>query len=84
MLAGRRAATHWSFCEDLAKRFPKVQVEADPIFVRDGPIWTSAGVTSGIDLALALPGVARRAGVRLLEVRPLDDSLESAFRELVR
>jgi hypothetical protein len=37
-----------------------------------------------LDLALALPGVARRAGVRLLEVRPLDDSLESAFRELVR
>lgn len=54
LLDGRRAATHWSFCEDLAKRFPKVQVEADPIFVRDGPIWTSAGVTSGIDLALAL------------------------------
>jgi uncharacterized NAD-dependent epimerase/dehydratase family protein len=37
-----------------------------------------------LDLAVALPGVARRAGVRLLEVRPLDDSLESAFRELVR
>jgi transcriptional regulator GlxA family with amidase domain len=54
LLDGRRAATHWSFCEDLAKRFPKVQVEADPIFLRDGPIWTSAGVTSGIDLALAL------------------------------
>lgn len=54
VLDGRRAATHWSFCDDLARRFPAVRVERDPIFVRDGPIWTSAGVTSGIDLALAL------------------------------
>ena len=53
-LDGRRAATHWSFCAELARRFPAVRVEADPIFVRDGPIWTSAGVTAGIDLALAL------------------------------
>ncbi len=54
LLDGRRAATHWSFCADLARRFPKVRVESDPIFVRDGPIWSSAGVTAGIDLALAL------------------------------
>jgi transcriptional regulator GlxA family with amidase domain len=54
LLDGRRAATHWSFCDDLARRFPAVRVEADPIFVRDGPVWTSAGVTAGIDLALAL------------------------------
>ncbi len=54
VLDGRRAATHWSFCAELARRFPAVRVEADPIFVRDGPIWTSAGVTAGIDLALAL------------------------------
>jgi transcriptional regulator GlxA family with amidase domain len=53
-LDGRRAATHWSFCAELARRFPAVRVEPDPIFLRDGPIWTSAGVTSGIDLALAL------------------------------
>lgn len=54
LLDGRRAATHWSFCADLARRYPAIRVETDPIFVRDGPIWTSAGVTSGIDLALAL------------------------------
>jgi transcriptional regulator GlxA family with amidase domain len=54
MLDGRRAVTHWSCCADLARRFPKVRVESDPIYVRDGAVWTSAGVTSGIDLALAL------------------------------
>jgi transcriptional regulator GlxA family with amidase domain len=54
LLDGRRAATHWSFCAELARRFPKVRVESDPIFVRDGPVWSSAGVTAGIDLALAL------------------------------
>ena len=54
MLDGRRAATHWSCCAELARRFPAVHVEPDPIFVRDGSVWTSAGVTAGIDLALAL------------------------------
>lgn len=54
LLDGRRAATHWSLCAELARRFPAVRVEPDPIFVHDGPIWTSAGVTAGIDLALAL------------------------------
>jgi transcriptional regulator GlxA family with amidase domain len=54
VLDGRRAVTHWQFCAELARRFPAVRVESDPIFVRDGPFWTSAGVTSGIDLALAL------------------------------
>jgi transcriptional regulator GlxA family with amidase domain len=54
VLDGRRAATHWSCCAELARRFPAVRVEADPIFVHDGPVWTSAGVTAGIDLALAL------------------------------
>jgi transcriptional regulator GlxA family with amidase domain len=54
LLDGRRAVTHWSVCDDLARRYPAVRVEADPIFVRDGPVWTSAGVTAGIDLALAL------------------------------
>jgi len=54
VLDGRRAATHWSVCADLARRFPAVHVESDPIFVNDGPVWTSAGVTAGIDLALAL------------------------------
>ena len=54
MLDGRRAATHWKYCARLAQHFPAVRVEPDPIFVRDGSIWTSAGVTAGIDLALAL------------------------------
>ena len=53
-LDGRRAATHWAHCDRLAALHPRVRVEADPIFVRDGAIWTSAGVTAGIDLALAL------------------------------
>lgn len=54
LLEGRRAVTHWQHCADLARRFPSVRVEDDPIFVRDGNVWTSAGVTAGIDLALAL------------------------------
>jgi len=54
MLDGRRAVTHWAFCAELARRFPAIRVEPDPIFIQDGPVWTSAGVTSGIDLALAL------------------------------
>jgi transcriptional regulator GlxA family with amidase domain len=54
LLDGRRAATHWKDCTRLAQRFPAVRVEPDPIFVRDGPVWTSAGVTASIDLALAL------------------------------
>jgi transcriptional regulator GlxA family with amidase domain len=54
MLDGRRAVTHWAFCADLARRFPAIHVEPDPIFVQDGTVWTSAGVTAGIDLALAL------------------------------
>jgi transcriptional regulator GlxA family with amidase domain len=53
-LDGRRAATHWMYCAELARRFPALRVESDPIFIRDGPVWTSAGVTAGIDLALAL------------------------------
>ncbi|HTZ79106.1 MAG TPA: DJ-1/PfpI family protein [Stellaceae bacterium] len=54
LLDGRRAATHWRHCAELARRHPAVRVEADPIFVRDGKIWTSAGVTASIDLSLAL------------------------------
>ncbi len=54
LLNGRRAATHWMHCAELARRFPAIRVEPDPIFVRDGAIWTSAGVTAAIDLALAL------------------------------
>ncbi|MGC5013762.1 GlxA family transcriptional regulator [Streptosporangium sp. DT93] len=54
LLDGRRATTHWAACADLASRFPRVAVEPDAIFVRDGRVVTSAGVTAGIDLALAL------------------------------
>ncbi|MFG2717818.1 GlxA family transcriptional regulator [Streptomyces sp. NPDC048416] len=54
LLDGHRATTHWAACDTMADRYPAVRVEADPIFVRDGRIATSAGVTAGIDLALAL------------------------------
>ena len=54
LLDGRRATTHWAFCDALARARPEVQVERDPIFVRDGSLATSAGVTAGLDLALAL------------------------------
>ena len=54
VLDGRQATTHWAFCSQLAKRHPAVDVVRDPIFVRDGDVYTSAGVTSGMDLALAL------------------------------
>ncbi|MGQ9372070.1 GlxA family transcriptional regulator [Azospirillum sp. A39] len=54
LLDGRRAVTHWQRCPEFAARFPAVRLVPDPIFVRDGTIWTSAGVTAGIDLALAL------------------------------
>jgi transcriptional regulator GlxA family with amidase domain len=53
LLDGRRATTHWDACEALAHRYPAVVVERDPIFVRDGRVSTSAGITAGIDLALA-------------------------------
>jgi len=54
LLDGRRAATHWGWVQRLRDRHPKVNVDADRIFIRDGSIWTSAGVTAGIDLTLAL------------------------------
>ena len=54
LLDGRRAVTHWGSCEALQQHYPRVAVERDPIFLRDGKVWTSAGVTAGIDLALAL------------------------------
>ena len=54
LLNGRRAVTHWGSCDLLRSRYPDVSVADDAIYLRDGSIWTSAGVTSGIDLALAL------------------------------
>ncbi|MGC4791918.1 GlxA family transcriptional regulator [Micromonospora sp. DT178] len=54
LLDGRRATTHWAACADLASRFPAVRVRPDALYVRDGPLFTSAGVTAGIDLTLTL------------------------------
>jgi transcriptional regulator GlxA family with amidase domain len=72
LLDGKRATTHWLACERLAQQHPQVDVEGDRIFVRDGNVWTSAGVTAGLDLALALVAddlgqdVARRVARRLV------------------
>src|SRR5207244_1533060 len=52
VLDGKRATTHWLFVPELQRRFPKIKVEEDRIFVVDGSVWTSAGMTTGIDLAL--------------------------------
>jgi transcriptional regulator GlxA family with amidase domain len=54
LLDGRRAATHWAFAAELAKRYPKVNVDPEPIWIQDDNFYTSAGVTAGIDLSLAL------------------------------
>lgn len=54
LLDGKRATTHWRSVDLLAKHFPRITVEPDALFIRDGRIWTSAGVTAGMDLALAL------------------------------
>lgn len=72
LLNGYRATTHWDHCAELARCFPQVRVESDRIFTHRGKIWTSAGVTAGIDLALALIGedlgedVARRTAQELV------------------
>jgi len=54
LLDGRRATTHWRYAPRLQREYPSIRVEADRIFCRDGNVWTSAGITAGIDLALAL------------------------------
>ena len=54
LLDGRDAVTHWKFCDRLEREYPKLTVRRDPIYLRDGPVYTSAGITAGIDLALAL------------------------------
>ncbi|MFJ8476899.1 GlxA family transcriptional regulator [Kitasatospora sp. NPDC094011] len=72
LLDGRRAVTHWSRCDRLAEQYPGVTVEPDRIFVRDGELWTSAGITAGLDLALAMteadhgPEVARTIARQLV------------------
>lgn len=90
LLDGRRATTHWSRTDDFARRYPKVKLDADRIFIRDGDIWTSAGITAGIDLALALveddlgAEVARRVAQQLVvhQRRPGGQSQFSALVEL--
>jgi len=92
LLDGRRATTHWRRAADFARHYPKVEVEPDRIFVRDGEIWTSAGITAGIDLALALiaddlgESVARRTAQELVVYhrRPGGQSQFSALLELDR
>src|ERR1700761_3784844 len=54
LLDGRRATTHWMHARDLQREYPKAKLEEDRIFINDGPIWTSAGMTAGVDLGLAL------------------------------
>ncbi len=70
LLDGRRATTHWNRARDLQARFPKVKVEEDRIFIIDGPVWTSAGMTAGIDLALAMVEQDLGAGVARAVARP--------------
>jgi len=71
LLDGRRATTHWEWCVGLAQRYPAVEVDPDPVWVRDGDVWTSAGVTAGIDLALALVEDDLGAQVALAVAREL-------------
>ena len=54
LLDGRRAVTHWEDCDTLAAQYPAVNVEVDPIYIKDDTVWTSAGITAGIDMALAI------------------------------
>jgi transcriptional regulator GlxA family with amidase domain len=71
LLDGRRATTHWYFCRQMAERFPAVQFDPDPIFIRDGAVYTSAGVTAGIDLSLAMIEEDWGAELALLVARAL-------------
>jgi transcriptional regulator GlxA family with amidase domain len=69
LLDGRSATTHWMDCDELARRFPAITVERDPIYVRDRGIWTSAGSTAGLDLVLALieDDVGRRVALQVAQ-----------------
>jgi len=69
LLDGRRATTHWMDCDELARRFPTVTVERDPIYVRDRGVYTSAGSTAGLDLVLALveEDVGRRVALQVAQ-----------------
>ena len=90
LLDGCLATTHWSCTQEFRRRFPRVRLDADRIFVRAGRIWTSAGITAGIDLSLALVGedlgeaVARRTAQHLVVYhrRPGGQSQFSALLEM--
>ncbi|ATQ41536.1 GlxA family transcriptional regulator [Caulobacter mirabilis] len=90
LLEGRRCTTHWARTADFAKRYPGARLEPDRIWTRDGPIWTSAGITAGIDLALALIAddlgdeIARKTAQQLVVYhrRPSGQSQFSALLEM--
>jgi transcriptional regulator GlxA family with amidase domain len=90
LLDGKRATTHWSRSDHFARRYPGIRLEPDRIFVREGAIWTSAGITAGIDLALALieedlgGDVARRTAQQLVvhQRRPGGQSQFSALLDM--
>lgn len=92
LLNGRTATTHWNHCNELARRFPQVSVAPDRIYTRKGRIWTSAGVSAGIDLSLALVGedlgeeIARRTAQELVVYhrRPGGQSQFSALVQMDR
>ena len=71
LLDGRRATTHWQFCDDFAGWFPAVEIDPDPVFIRADDVWTSAGVTAGMDLSLALVEQDLGAEVALAVARVL-------------
>jgi transcriptional regulator GlxA family with amidase domain len=92
LLDGRSATTHWSRTAQFARRYPKVRLEPDRIFTRDGSIWTSAGITAGIDLCLALiavdlgEAIARKTAQQMVvyRQRPGGQSQFSALLEIER
>jgi transcriptional regulator GlxA family with amidase domain len=92
LLDGRRATTHWARAAEFARAYPQVRVEPDRIFIRDGAVWTSAGISAGIDLALALvaddlgEAAAKRAAQQLVVYhrRPGGQSQFSALLEAGR
>ena len=92
LLDGRRATTHWSRTAGFAQRYPRVKLEPDRIYVKDGPVWSSAGITAGIDLSLALiaedlgEDIARRCAQQLVVYhrRPGGQSQFSALLEMDR
>jgi transcriptional regulator GlxA family with amidase domain len=92
LLDGRRATTHWARAAEFARAYPQIRVEPDRIFIRDGAVWTSAGITAGIDLALALvaedlgEAAAKRAAQQLVVYhrRPGGQSQFSALLEADR